>query len=131
MIFPPDSSTQANTVLSSTGLSFTYVNSNDLTVYAIKSNVDSSLNNLTTQSKTHLTFSSSLKNVREPNHPTAIPLPGVYGDRACGTSEDEDRRGPDSRGAGPGRGLLAWASPDSHDARPLAGSGRGHRCRER
>ncbi len=47
MNFPLDSSTQANTALPTTGTSYTYVNTNDLTVYAIKSNVDSSLNNLT------------------------------------------------------------------------------------
>ena len=45
MNFPLDSSTQTNTALATTGTSYTYVNTNDLTLYAIKSNVDSSLNN--------------------------------------------------------------------------------------
>ena len=62
MNFPSDNSIQTSTALSSTGLSYTYVNSNDLTVYAIKSNVDSSLNNLTSTKQNTLTFSSPLTN---------------------------------------------------------------------
>ena len=62
MNFPLDSSTQTNTALATTGTSYTYVNTNDLTVYAIKSNVDSSLNNLTNTKQNTLTFSSPLIN---------------------------------------------------------------------
>ena len=56
MNFPLDSSTQTNTALATTGTSYTYVNTDDLTVYAIKSNVDSSLNNLTNTKENILSF---------------------------------------------------------------------------